>query len=185
MEKLNFTGDDSLIALRKVGDLLVWPGQVEILLVGGVAGMITGVFSPERTTCDCDIADFSPASASIAVEQASAKVAAIMKLPARWLNDQAGQLNILPDGWRSRRKHVATYGKLAVYAAGRVDLLAMKIFAHRPLDRDDIDRMKITGREIDFVRKYLKMLKVPSRRADLDQVAAAEKYLSLLENRKS
>lgn len=171
-----------LKALKMVGELLDWPSQVEILLIGGAAGMVTGVLNPDRTTGDCDVANFAPAAATSAVELAAGQVTTKMNLPEKWFNDQARQLNVLPDGWRSRRKHIATYGKLKVYAAGRLDLLAMKVFAHRSPDRRDVKAMQITTDEIGFVRKYLNMLKVPSRKADLDQVAAAEVYLSTLED---
>jgi hypothetical protein len=164
-----------------VGELLEWPGQVEILLIGGAAGMVTGALGRGRTTSDCDVADFAPSEASAAVEQAAQAVTTTMRLPQKWLNDQARQLNLLPDGWRSRRQHIATYGKLKVYAASRLDLLAMKVFAHRLPDRHDVEEMQITRDEIGFVRKYLTMLKVPSRKADLDQVRSAEGYLHLLE----
>ena len=181
MTQSDLTAAGVLKALKMVGELLDWPGQVEILLIGGAAGMVTGALKPDRTTGDCDVADYSPSGAASAVEQAAQAVAAKLKLPPKWFNDQARQLNVLPDGWRSRRQRIATYGKLTVYAASRLDLLAMKVFAHRLPDRHDIAAMHITRLEIEFVRKYLNMLKVPSRKADLDQVAAAEEYLRLLE----
>jgi hypothetical protein len=181
MARANLTTANVLRALKMVGELLDWPGQVEILLVGGFAGMATGVLKPDRTTGDCDVADFAPSEAATTVERAAQTVAARMSLPEEWFSDQARQFNILPDGWRSRRRHIATYGKLTIYAVGRLDLLAMKVFAHRMPDRLDVAEMRITPDEIDFVRKYLSMLKVPSRKADLDQIAAAEKYLGLLE----
>lgn len=177
----NLTSAGVLEALKRVGELLDWPGQVEILLIGGAAGMVAGILKPDRTTGDCDVADFAPPSASAAVEQAAQAVASKMKLPPKWFNDQIRQLNVLPDGWRSRRQHIATYGKLKVYAASRLDLLAMKVFAHRAPDRQDIAEMRITPDEVAFVRKYLNMLRVPRRKADLDQVASAEEYLRLLE----
>ena len=182
MPQPNFTASGVLKALKMVGELLDWPSQVEILLIGGAAGMVTGVLKPDRTTGDCDVADFTPLAAATAVEQAAQTVAAKLKLPPTWFSDQARQLNVLPDGWRSRRQHIATYDKLKVYAAGRLDLLAMKVFAHRFPDRLDVAEMKITRDEIVFVRKYLNMLKVPSRKADLDQLAAADAYLHLLED---
>jgi hypothetical protein len=181
MTQRNLTAATVLQALKMVDEHLEWPGPVEILLVGGAAGMIAGILRPDRTTGDCDVADFHPATAATAVAQAAQVVSEKMRLPPGWFHDQIQQLNVLPDGWRTRRQHVATYGKLKVYAAGRRDLLAMKVFAHRAPDREDIAAMRITHGEIAFVRTYLKMLKVPSRKADLDQVASAEEYLDFLE----
>ena len=73
------------------------------------------------------------------------------------------------------------FDKLIVYAAGRWDLLAMKLYANRPQDRADIGSMSVGPDDIDFLRRYLNMLKVPSRKANLDQVVAAEKLLDALE----
>lgn len=183
MAKSNLKTSEVLEALKLVGKSLNWNTQVEVLLIGGVAGMVTGVLKPDRTTGDCDVADLSPAEAAAAVEKAAAEVAAQLNLPEKWFNDQAGQLNVLPDGWRSRRQHVATFGKLKVYAASRLDLLAMKIFAHRAPDREDVQAMGIRPDEVEFVRRYLDMLKVPSRKADLDQVHGAEEYLDAMEDK--
>ncbi|NLW88078.1 MAG: hypothetical protein GXY38_14540 [Planctomycetes bacterium] len=181
MTQTHLTAADMLEALKMVGNLLDWPLEVEILLIGGAAGMLIGVLRPDRTTGDCDVADFAPSAAAAAVEQAAQMAATKMKLPPTWFNDQIRQLNVLPDGWRSRRQHIATYGKLKIYAACRLDLLAMKVFAHRAPDREDIAEMRITPDEVAFVRKYLNMLRTPCRKADLDQVASAQEYLRLLE----
>jgi hypothetical protein len=170
-----------LKALQLLGDLLDWPREVEVLLVGGFAGVITGVLPSERTTADCDVAKLDPAEATNAVKEAAAEVARKLGLRDDWFSDQVAHLNVLPDAWRSRRRAVGRFGKLHVYAVGRLDLLAMKVFAHRRLDRMDLDHMQMSADEADFVRKYLRMLKVPSRKVDLDQVQGAERYLKELE----
>lgn len=171
-----------LEALRAVGERLDWPGDIEILLVGGLAGVVTGVLPATRITVDCDIAILEPAEAASAVRTAADEIGRTLKLGRNWLSDQVSHLNVVPDGWRSRRQHVGHFGKLQIYAVGRLDLIAMKVLAHRDLDVEDLHQMKVTREEIGFVSRYLQMLKLPSRGADLDQIAAAEKYLRALEH---
>ena len=172
-----------LKALAWLGDRVEWEQPVEILLIGGAAGMITGQLAPDRTTLDCDVIDYTPAEAMQAVGIAARRVAQELGLPEGWLSSQARQLNILPDGWRNRRQHVGSFGKLRIYAVGRLDLLATKCYANRPEDREDILAMHPTGEELSFVRTYLTMLRVPSRQANLDQVESALRLVAALKGR--
>ena len=57
----------------------------------------------------------------------------------------------------------------------------MKFYANRPQDREDIMEMKPTSQEMAYVRKYLEMLKLPSRLADLDQLVSAQKLVIAME----
>jgi hypothetical protein len=57
----------------------------------------------------------------------------------------------------------------------------MKFYANRPQDREDIIHINPTPDEIDTIRKYLNMLRVPSRQADLDQVVSALKLVDAIE----
>ena len=82
------------------------------------------------------------------------------------------------DGWRGRRQYIGTWGLLTVYAAGRRDLLATKFYANRPQDREDVQAMKPTLEDCAFVRTYLTMLRVSSRRAHLDQVESTLRLLN-------
>jgi hypothetical protein len=176
-----FGSEEILEALRETAFCLEWKGEVEILLVGGVAAMLTHELPADRVTQDCDIMNFSPEQARHAVFDAANKVAQAKGLPQNWLNSQAMQLNVLPDGWRSRRKHICKYGQLSIYAVSRLDLLCMKFYANRPQDREDIMEMKPTSGEMAYVRKYLDMLRLPARLADLDQVVSAQKLVDAME----
>lgn len=173
---------DILAALKRTGESLRWDGPVEVLLIGGAAGMIIGALEPGRVTLDCDLMDCRPAAAEHAIDEAARNIAGELGLPENWLNWQARQLDILPDGWRSRRREVGRFGLLHVYAAGRMDLLAMKCYANRPQDRQDIVAMKPTPEELEFVRRYLNMLRVPRRQADLDQVQSSLRTLKAIED---
>jgi hypothetical protein len=170
-----------LEALKETAFQLDQDGSIEILLIGGAAGMLTGQLPPQRVTLDCDVMHYDPVQAQKPVLEAANRVADEQGLPKNWLNSKAMQLNILPDGWQSRKVLIAEYGMLTIYAVGRLDLLAMKFYANRPQDRQDIIHMKPTPDEIGYVRKYLNMLKVPSRQADLDQVVSAMQLVNAME----
>ena len=57
---MGFGSENILEVLRETALGVEWGGEVEILLVGGVAAMLVGQVSAERVTQDCDIMDFSP-----------------------------------------------------------------------------------------------------------------------------
>jgi len=170
-----------LAALEETALGIEWDGDVEILLVGGAAAMLTGQLRPERVTQDCDVMRFSPEQVQQALFDAANKVARSRGLPSGWLSSKVMQLNILPDGWESRREFIGKYGQVSIYAAGRIDLLCMKFYANRAQDRADIDNMKPTSDELNFVRRYLNMLRVPSRCANLDQVVSAFALIDAME----
>jgi hypothetical protein len=176
-----FGSEEILEALRETAFRLEWKGEVEILLVGGVAAMLTHELPADRVTQDCDIMNFSPHQAQSAVLQAAGAIAQIKGLPENWLNSQVMQFNVLPDGWLSRRKYICRYGELLIYVASRLDMLCMKFYANRPQDREDIMEMKPSMEEMAYVRKYLEMLKLPSRLCDLDQVVSAQKLVAAME----
>jgi hypothetical protein len=113
--------------------------------------------------------------------QAAGAIAQTKGLPENWLNSQVMQFNVLPDGWLSRRKYICRYGELLIYVASRLDMLCMKFYANRPQDREDIMEMKPSMEEMAYVRKYLEMLKLPSRLCDLDQVVSAQKLVAAME----
>jgi hypothetical protein len=168
--------------LASLGEHLPASNPVEILLIGGAAGMLTGQFTAARTTTDCDVINTVPIESQQAILDAAAQTAAQLELPKAWLNFQAMQLDILPDGWHTRKVHIATFGPLSIYALSRKDLLATKFYASHVRDREDIQDMAPAGEELAFVRTYLNMLRVPSRHADLDNVQRALLYLDAWED---
>ena len=170
-----------LEALKETARLIQWDSPVEILLIGGAAGILTGQLPPKRVTLDCDVMHYCPKQAQEAVLKAAHRVAEELGLPKNWFNSKAMQLNVLPDGWQSRKVLIAEFETLTVYGIGRLDLLAMKFYANRPQDREDIIHMEPTPEELDYIRKYLNMLRVPSRQADLDQVVSALQLVDAME----
>ena len=124
---------------RDLGD------NVDFTVVGGSAGMLTEQLSPARTTIDCDVIRTEPPELFAALRGAATKLARDRGLPEDWLSDQVAQLDVLPSGWRGRRVDTGTFGRLHVWCVGRLDLLAMKVYAGRMQDRGDVLDMKPTA----------------------------------------
>jgi hypothetical protein len=79
-----------------------------------------------------------------------------LDLPSGWFNNQVQiRSDSLPIAWESRRILVDQGPRLSVYAAGRVDLIAMKFLAHRPQDLVDLTELKVTDADEAFVRSFL------------------------------
>ena len=153
---------------------------VDLLLVGGAAGMLTGVLPPARTTSDCDVMAYVPEDAMGAVERAAEQVAGELGLAANWLNsDVQLRRDALADDWPSRRIWVATWGQLRVFAVSRVDLIAMKVLAGRAQDLEDIRWMKPRPDDVEFVQRYLDGL--PGEGTSPEQIAEAKDVLASME----
>lgn len=181
---MDLSSNEILDALKATADHMQWEGKpVEILLIGGAGAMLTGLLRPERVTQDCDVIDYQPEDGQQAVLAAAAKVAAKRGLPEQWLNSKAMGMNILPDGWLSRRILIKKFDKLWIYGTSRVDMFVMKFYANRPQDREDIFDMGPTPNELARIRKYLDMMRVPSKQANLDQVASAFELLDAVEDK--
>jgi len=172
---------DILEAMRELGKRYISEREVELVLIGGAAGMLTGELSVNRVTMDCDVIDCVPVDALEEIEKIASELAESMGLASGWLSTQAMMLDILPDGWRRRRKAMGVFGQIRLYAIGRRDLLATKAYANRPQDREDILAMRPNRAELDFIRTYLQMLRVPSRKANLDQVESAIRLVEALQ----
>jgi predicted nucleotidyltransferase len=118
-------------AFRRLGERLARRGVVADLYVFGGAAMALA-FDSRRTTRDVD-ALFEPHG--IVHEEALA-VAAELGLPRWWLNEQAS--TYVAPGGDSAASRVFDHPGLRVFAASPEHLLAMKAFAARPRDVEDI-----------------------------------------------
>lgn len=116
---------------------------IRILLVGG-AFMLTQIQN-RASTNDVDVLlkDGEDPTTSPRYQTFRAAVRAVArkrKLPSNWLNDIMGDFlrdtGTAPDGtlWR-------TYTMLEVYIPPHEYVLALKVFAGRPKDRDDIESL--------------------------------------------
>lgn len=146
-------------AFRRLGERVEYPTDIELLLVGGAAAMLTGVLPPQRTTRDCDVMLYSPERATSVVETAADKVGMELALAEGWLNSDVHlRIDTLPNGWKKRRVLVGQFGKLTVFAASRLDLIAMKVIAGRPQDLEDLQAMTVRSDDVEFVRSHLSTL---------------------------
>jgi hypothetical protein len=159
-----------LLALELTGRKLDWPSRVEIVIAGGAAGMLLGIWSADRVTEDCDVVDISPAvQPRRAILQAAGEAAEEIGLNPDWLNDHFmtfGALDTLPDDWRKRCVKIETFGKLEISCLGRQDLLAMKLYAGRAQDIMDVyaQIQSLRAQDVAFMRDYLDSLAQPWRK---------------------
>ncbi len=128
--------------LRELGQQAQSCPPVELTLVGGSAGMLTGQLPVERTTIDFDVIRTEPEQGMIWLRPLAAELAREWGLPEDWFSDQVAALDVLPSGWRKRRVLAGQFGNLCVWCVGRLDLLSMKAYAGRMQDRADLRDMK-------------------------------------------
>jgi hypothetical protein len=106
----------------------------------------------------------------------------VYTLPTGWLNDWGGLFAwTLPDDWKKRRTLIAQFGRLKVYAAGRLDLITMKFIAHREADLEHLKLLNVTADDKAFVRSCLDTLdsRYPADRHPdyAGRIAMAKEYL--------
>jgi hypothetical protein len=106
-------------ALELLGERLNLNRDVEIVLVGGAAGVLTGELPGAWTTADVDLIRCWRSEARDAVLAAAGEVGRELSLPPSWLSEDVGLYAwTLPKGWEHRRVMVAAHRRLRVYAAG-------------------------------------------------------------------
>lgn len=172
--------DDHTIrtALVKLGERLRLDRDVKILLVGGAAGVLTGQLPAAWTTADVDVLHCRLPQDRDAVLEAAEVVGRELSLPPSWISEDVGLFAwTLPEDWRARRVHVLTHGHLQVYAASRLDLIAMKFVAHRERDLEHLTHMRVRAEELAFVRDYLDVqaIRYPN---ELGRIEMARQYVN-------
>ncbi len=151
-------------ALRALGEQVSrggLAGSARLFVVGGAAGVLTGLLAPARTTEDVDVTLVEPADAWEEVRGAAERVASDLGLPKTWLNDECRTFAWkLPAGWKGRCSRYETYGPLEVWTLDRRDFIAAKILAEppRPQDLEDLRSLEPTKEELDFVRRHVASL---------------------------
>lgn len=155
-------------ALQKLAEELVQaePGiRVDLLLVGGVAGMLAGELEPARTTIDCDVIAVRPDHRWEAVLRAAGHIADEFELAETWLNQDSRMYAwMLPLGWDKRAERVVQQKGVTVRRVSRIDLICLKVMGtpHRPVDREDLQQLKPTTEELEFVVRHLDRLEQES-----------------------
>lgn len=154
----------ALQAIRETGSVLTrrgLRGPFEIVLAGGVAGLLAGLLDVRRTTGDCDVLDIDQEAHWRPLSEAAAEVARSMGLPPTWLNRDCQQYAwCFPLGWKGRTEPVGRFGPLVVRRVGRLDLMASKVVAgpKRPQDVLDVMAMRPTPEELDAIDQHLDRL---------------------------
>lgn len=146
-------------AFRRLGEALKVQRDVEILIVGGAAALLTGQLPDVWTTADVDLIHCRLPEDRDAVLEAAGQVAEDPAFSGSWLSDFSGIfIWTLPDGWEHRRVLVGTYGRLSVWAVGRQDLMVMKFAAHRTRDLEHLAQLKPTKSELVICDQVLESL---------------------------
>jgi hypothetical protein len=140
------------------------PGPiVELTIVGGSAGVLTGELPGTVTTGDVDVMTLLPPTDLDRVQDAAADVTKELRLPANWLNTDAGLYREgLPPGWEFRRIDVGHFDSLHVWSIGRLDLIVMKFYAHRPHDLEHLTLLNVTDDEKQKAKILLDQLESQS-----------------------
>lgn len=93
------------------------------------------------------------------VEVTAREVAHDLGLFPEWFNSMVQiRRDSLPEGWMRRRIFLCGASPLSIYAASRIDLLAMKVLAGRKQDIEDIEAMKPRADDLEFLNDFFKGL---------------------------
>ena len=85
-------------ALEDLGARIRWPTEIEIVIVGGAAGILTGELE-RRLTSDCDVPLHRPQEAWKEIHRCVVEVARERGLSESWLNAEVrGLRRRLPEG---------------------------------------------------------------------------------------
>ena len=151
MEK--FAGDELKQALGALSARI--RTKTEIVIGGAGALILSGELA--RATSDCDVIFSDPEMGRL--QEDIRAVAGDLNLTAGWLNGSVqAYLDILPPDYKTRIKTLPMQGKLQVAVLHRQDVLAMKAFAGRAQDIEDIVALKPTPSELQFVRGQIPRL---------------------------
>lgn len=151
------------------------PGT-EIYLAGGAALVMRGEIV--RVTDDGDVIDVKAGARTL--PRSIEEVGEDLALGPDWLNMNATAFReVLPSGHRQRADRREVFGNLTVHVLGRRDLMLLKAYAHRPGDLRDLEAMKPTGEDIDWLLGHLE----GAARLNPHKVAKMEATLHALDPR--
>lgn len=148
------TRDRVTDAFRRMAECLNDGPEIDILVVGGIAGMLAGYLPMARVTEDCDVMFWSPGDSWDELALLADSAGRQCGLPTGWFNNgaQVFEHRLLPD-WETRRLTLFAAGRLHIAAPGRVDYMAMKTLASRDTDIDDVLAMTPTRVECTTIRR--------------------------------
>lgn len=153
-----------LEAIRKTGGYLAGLGitdPIQIIIAGGVAGLLGQYLDQSRTTGDCDVLNDVDDQTWGQLQIAVAKVATELDLPSGWLNRESRiYQNCFALGWEDRAVEVGRFGPLDVRIISRKDLIASKVVSAttRQYDLEDLKAINPTTEELHFTSDHLDRL---------------------------
>jgi hypothetical protein len=142
--------------LKRLDEVLLDQGidPVVLRVCGGGALLVLGIVS--RQTRDLDVVTPKLTEELIT---GSRKVAVEFSLPLDWLNN--GPENLVKDlnlGWEDRCQLIYSGRNLRIFALGREDLIASKIYAYcdrEESDLEDLLKIKPTHDELNALYQWL------------------------------
>jgi hypothetical protein len=133
-------------ALKRFASLLREP--TSLILGGSAALLLAGEI--DRLTEDGDVVESSADFGRL--EGIVHQVERLELVPPKWLNTSIqAYTHVLPVDFRSRLVRLPSMGHLDVDLLGRLDIILMKVYAHRPRDLQDVQALSPTTTELDFV----------------------------------
>lgn len=147
---LDMTRGELLNALQRLGSLI--PDKTQIVIAGGAALILGGYV--DRGTVDGDVVYSDPPLTQL--RSSIVQVAREMGLSDDWLNDGVKAFgDVLPEDFEQRTDRIGSFGNLRVLLLGRIDLILSKFYGGREVDFEDLDVMRPTDAEIEFVLNQL------------------------------
>lgn len=130
-----------------------------MILIGGGAGMLSGLLAGDRQTVDIDVMDVTPPEIFDLCCYHAPSIAEECGISPRWFDATPHTIrHTMLDGWRERTVPVGQFGPLAVRAIARIDLISLKAIASRNRDLIDLESLQVTRTEIEFILERLPAL---------------------------
>jgi hypothetical protein len=159
-------------ALSALAALLPQDKPAEMILIGGGAGMLSGLLPDGRQTVDVDVMDVTPPEIFDLCCYHAPRIAEECGISPSWFDATPHTIrHTMLDGWRERTVPVGEFGPLRVRAIARIDLISLKLIAGRERDLNDLDALEVTAEEARFIVKSLPQ--ILARGANPDSVEAA------------
>ena len=159
-------------ALSALAALLPQDKPAEMILIGGGAGMPSGLLPEGRQTVDVDVMDVTPAEMFDLCCYHAPRIAEECGISPRWFDATPHAIrHTMLDGWLEPTVPVGRFGPLEVRAIARIDLISLKLIAGRERDLNDLDALCVTADEARIVIESLPQ--ILTRGAKPDSVDAA------------
>ena len=143
-------------ALSALAALLPQDKPAEMILIGGGAGMLSGLLPDGRQTVDVDVMDVTPPQIETETFDLccyhAPRIAEECGISPSWFDATPHTIrHTMLDGWRERTVSVGEFGPLRVRAIARIDLISLKAIASRNRDLLDLESLHVTRAEVEFI----------------------------------